>query len=382
MNKTYYIGLDVHKEKAAIAHALEGSREDATYYGKCAASVQNVERTLRKIARKLEVAFGDLKVCYEAGPTGFVLARRLIHLGVECVVIAPTKTERKPGEKIKTDRRDAQKLAKLFRNGDLTSVRVPPASDEAVRDVCRARTDAVDDVKRAKQRLLSFLLRNGYNYQGGTNWTQKHMNYLRHLVLADSNQKIVLEEYIQAVDSGIERVERLELKMRELLEEWEWKPVVEALMAMKGFQIVAAMITISELGDLTRFGHPRQLMAFLGLVPSEDSSGNRRRQGAITKCGNSHARWLLIESAQAYRNSPKVSAALSQRQEGQPGPVKELSWRAQNRLHRRYIKLKARGKQENKVKVAVARELCAFVWELHQLMRDRLPASNQTQPAS
>jgi transposase len=243
-----------------------------------------------------------------------VLARRLIHLGVECVVIAPTKTERKPGEKIKTDRRDAQKLAKLFRNGDLTAVRVPPASDEAVRDVCRARTDAVDDVKRAKQRLLSFLLRNGYNYQDGTNWTQKHMNYLRHLVLPDAAQKIVLEEYVQGVDAGVERVARLESRMRALLEGWEWKPVVEALMAMKGFQIVAAMITISELGDLTRFAHPRQLMAFLGLVPSEDSSGDRRRQGAITKCGNSHARWLLIESAQAYRNSPKVSAALSQRQ--------------------------------------------------------------------
>ena len=157
----------------------------------------------------------------------------------------PTKTERKPGGKIKTDRRDAQKLAKLYRNGDVTAVRVPPASDEAVRDVCRARTDAVDDLKRAKQRLLSFLLRNGYNYQDGTNWTAKHMRYLRHLVLADSNQKSVLEEYIQAVDSGVARVERLELKMRELLEEWEWKPVVEALMAMKGFQMVAAMITIA-----------------------------------------------------------------------------------------------------------------------------------------
>jgi transposase len=237
-------------------------------------------------------------------------------------------------------------------------------------------------VKRAKQRLLSFLLRNGYNYQDGTNWTQKHMNYLRHLVLPDSNQKGVLEEYIQAVDTGVERVSRLETKMLELLDDWEWLPVAKALMALKGFQMVAAMITISELGDLTRFAHPRQLMAFLGLVPSEESSGNRRRQGAITKCGNSHARWLLIESAQAYRNPPQVSAALSQRQEGQPGKVKQLSWRAQNRLHRRYVKLKARGKHENKVKIAVARELCGFLWELHQLLRDRLPASPQIQPAS
>jgi hypothetical protein len=192
MNKTYYLGLDVHKEKIAIACAPEGGGEEPAYYGKCAASVQNTERTLRKLAKKLGVEFRALKVCYEAGPTGFVLARRLLHLGLECVVIAPTKTERKPGEKIKTDRRDAGKLAKLFRNGDVTAVRIPPASDEAVRDVCRARTDAVDDLKRSKQRLLSFLLRNGYNYQDGTNWTQKHMNYLRHLVLADPSQKIVL----------------------------------------------------------------------------------------------------------------------------------------------------------------------------------------------
>ena len=378
MNKTYYIGLDVHSEKTAIAHALEGSREEATYYGKCGGSVPNTEVTLRRLARKLGVEFKDLKVCYEAGPTGFVLARRLIHLGLECVVIAPTKTERKPGEKVRTDRRDAKKLAKLFRNGDLTPVYIPPASDEAVRDVCRARTDAVDDLCRTKFRLKAFLLRNGYRPQGA-NWSQKYMRYLRELVLADPNQKIVLEEYLQAIDTGIERVARLEAKMFELLEEWEWKPVVKALMGFKGFQEVAAMITISELGDLTRFKHPRQLMGFLGLVPSEDTTGTRRRQGAITKCGNSHARWLLIESAQAYRSSPKVSAALSKRQEGQSGALKALSWRAQNRLSGRYRRLKLRGKRENKVIVAVARELCAFIWELHQLMRDALPASNQTQ---
>ena len=378
MNKTYYIGLDVHSEKTAIAYALEGSRDEATYYGKCGGSVPNTEVTLRRLAKKLEVNFKDLKVCYEAGPTGFVLARRLIHLGLECIVIAPTKTERKPGEKVRTDRRDAKKLAKLFRNGDLTPVYIPPASDEAVRDVCRARTDAVDDLTRTKQRLKAFLLRNGYRPQGA-NWSQKYMRYLRELVLADPNQKIVLEEYLQAIDTGIERVARLETKMFDLLEGWEWKRVVHALMAFKGFKEVAAMITISELGDLTRFKHPRQLMGFLGLVPSEDSTGERRRQGAITKCGNSHARWLLIESAQAYRSSPKVSANLSKRQQGQSRVVKELSWRAQNRLSGRYRRLKLRGKRENKVIVAVARELCAFLWELHQLIRDALPASAQSQ---
>lgn len=377
MNKTYYIGLDVHKDSIAIAYALEGSRKDSEYYGTCRGSVQNTERILRKVARKLEVEFRSLKVCYEAGPTGFVLARRLIRLGLDCIVIAPTKTERKPNERIKTDKRDACKLAKLHRSGDLTAVHIPPASDEAVRDVCRARTDAVEDLTRSKQRLKSFLLRNGYR-PTAPSWGPAYMRYLRDLVLPDDNQKIVLEEYLHAIETGFERVARLEAKMRELLEEWEWKPVARALMAFKGFQEVAAMITISELGDLTRFAHPRQLMGFLGLVPSEETTGTNRRQGALTKCGNAHARWLLIESAQAYRNQPKVSALLSKRQEGQPRAVKELSWRTQNRLSYRYRRLKARGKQENKIIAAIARELCAFVWELHQVMKDRLPERTVT----
>ena len=240
MNKQYYIALDVHSEKVAIAYTREGSREEATYYGSCGGSVPNTEVTLRRIAKKLGVDFRDLMVCYEAGPTGFVLARRLIHLGLDCIVIAPTKTERKPGERIKTDRRDAQKLAKLFRNGDLTPVRIPPASDEAVRDVCRARTDAVEDLSRSKQRLLSFLLRNGYRPKG-TRWSEPYFRYLRELVLPDPNQKIVLEEYLQAIDSGIQRVERLEAKMFALLGDWEWEPVVRALMAFKGFKEVAAI---------------------------------------------------------------------------------------------------------------------------------------------
>jgi transposase len=260
--------------------------------------------------------------------------------------------------------RDARNIAKLFRNGDIVEVRVPPALDEAIRDVCRARTDASDDQSRAKQRLNSFLLRNGIRYSGKSRWTPAHMRYLRELVLPDQAQKIVLEEYIQAIDSAIERQQRLADKMKELLKGWEWKAVVEALMACKGFQEVAAMTAISELGDLRRFAHPRQLMAFLGLVPGEYSSGGKRRQGGITKCGNSHARWMLVECAQHYRKAPKVSAALSRRQEGQGEDVKKLSWRMQNRLHSRYVKLKMRGKRENKIIVAIARELCAFLWEL------------------
>jgi transposase len=374
MNKNYYIGLDVHKETIAIAHTREGYRKEPTYHSTCGGSNLAAEGALRKLAKKLGVGFKDLKVCYEAGPTGFVLARRLLHLGVECVVMSPSKTERKPGDRIKTDKRDARKIAKLFRNGDITEVRVPPALDEAVRDVCRARTDASDDLARAKQRLNAFLLRNGIRYSGKSRWTPAHMRYLRELALPCPAQKTTLEEYILAIDSNIERVSRLVESMKQLLADWEWKPMVAALMACKGFQEVAAMTIISELGDLRRFAHPRQLMAFLGLVPGEHSTGTKRRQGAITKCGNSHARWMLVECSQHYRKAPKISSALTTRQEGQPRKVKELSWRIQNRLHKRYVTLKARGKRESKVIVAIARELCAFIWELQNKLDIPIPA--------
>lgn len=377
MKKTYYIGLDVHKESIAIAWTENGSRKTPTYRGECGGSNLAAERTLRKVAKKLGVKLQDLKVCYEAGPSGFVLARRLLQLGVECVVMSPSKTQRKPNEKIKTDKRDAINIAKLFRNGDITEVRIPPALDEAVRDVCRARTDASDDLARSKQRLNSFLLRNGIRYSGKARWTPAHLRYLRHLTLPDPVQNLVLEEYLQAIDSGYERVERLVERMKELLVDWEWEPVVRALMACKGFQEVAAMTLISELGDLRRFAHPRKLMAFLGLVPGEYTSGDKRRQNSITKCGNSHARWMLVECSQHYRKAPKIGAALSKRQDGQPKKVKELSWRMQHRLHKRYVKLKARGKRENKAIVAIARELSAFIWELQNKLNLPIPETTE-----
>lgn len=375
MPHTYYIGLDVHKETIAIAYATGGTREDAVYHGPCGGSVLAAERALRKLAEKLGVEFHDLKVCYEAGPTGFVLARRLVRYGLHCVLMSPSRTERKPNEKIKTDKRDACKIARNFRNGDITEVRIPPVLDEAVRDVCRARTDASDDLSRAKQRLNAFLLRNGFNYSGKSKWTPAHMRYLRELVMPHDAHKFVLEEYMQAIDSGIERVARLVDRMKRLLEDWEWKPVVKALMACKGFQEVAAMTVISELGDLRRFSHPRALMAFLGLVPGEDSSGPKHRQGSITKCGNSHCRWMLVECAQHFRKAPKVGTTLTTRQIGQSKEVKDLSWKMQNRLHKRYVKLKARGKNENKAIVAVARELSAFIWELQVKLHLPIPGT-------
>jgi transposase len=373
MKDTYYIGLDAHKESIAIAYAIGGSRAKAVYHGGCGGSLPATENALRKLAKKLGVKFRDLKVCYEAGPTGFVLARRLIKLGLECVVMAPTKSNRKPNEKIKTDKRDAMKIAREFRNGDIVEVRIPPSNDQAIRDVARARTDASDDLSRSKQRLKSFLLCNGHRYSGSATWGGPHMNYLRGLSLGNPAQQIVLEEYLLAIEHCRLRLDRLIEKMEELLVDWEWKPVVEALMAFKGFKIVAAMTIISELGDLRRFEGPKSLMSFLGLVPGEHSTGGKRHQGAITKCGNSHARWMLIESAQHYRKEPNVSPQLSQRQEGQPVEVRELSWRAQHRLHNKYVRLKARKLKENKAIVAMARELSSFIWELQNKTTITMP---------
>jgi transposase len=218
--------------------------------------------------------------------------------------------------------------------------------------------------RRCRLRLKSFLLRHGYRYQGKANWSAPHMRYLRELVLPHPAMKAILEEYLQGIDAAHDRVQRIEGSMQELLETWRLKPAVQALMAFRGFQRVAAMITVSELGDIHRFAHPRQLMTYLGLVSTEHSSGSRQHLGRISRCGNGHARWLLVECAEHYALPPKVSKELSRRQQDQPQHVRALSWKAQNRLHLRFSRLLARRLQRNKAKVAVARELCGFIWAL------------------
>ena len=373
MNDTYYIGLDVHKETVAVAWA--GSEGQLQFHGNCVSSLRTVEDTLRRLAKKLGTDFKELKVAYEAGPTGFVLARRLRQLGLAVTVAAPSLIPRGAGERIKTDRRDALKLARLHRAGGLTGVHVPDGTDEAIRDLCRARTDAVDDMQRAKRRMTSFLLRNGHHYTGKGKWGAAHLKWLREIPFADPAQKVVLEEYIRTIEEAGASVARLEAHMEQLLANWERKDEVAAVMALKGFKTVGAMIVVSELGDLGRFRHPRQLMGFLGLVPGEHSSGGRRRQGGITKCGNGHVRWMLVEAAHSYRLPPKVSAQLTGRQQGQSREVKALSWRAQNRLSGKYRKLIARGLHRNKAVTAVARELAGFLWEIHQIRGPgKLPA--------
>jgi transposase len=362
MKNTLYLGLDVHKDSITIAIAVNGRNGEVRLYG----TISNDLHALEKALTKIRQAHGGarLEVCYEAGPCGFGIARRLAQLKVACIVVAPSMTPTRSGDRVKTDKRDARKLARLLRAGELTAIYIPESTDEAIRDLCRARTDAVDDRRRSRHRLKGFLLRHGYRYQGKSSWSAAHERYLRELVLPHPAMKVILEEYLQAIAAAGERIERCEVGMRDLLEKWRLAPAVRALMAMKGFQTVAAMILVSELGEVHRFGHPRQVMAYLGLVPTENTSSERRRQGSISKCGNAHARWLLVECAQHYATPPKVSAHLSRRQQGQPNEVRAISWRAQHRLHHRYTRLLGRGLQRNKAMVAIARELCGFIWEL------------------
>jgi len=364
-----FVGLDVHAQNITIGLA-PGDGSAARLYG----TIPNDLHALEKVFAKLRKAHPgvELRVCYEAGPTGFVLARRLGQLKINCTVVAPSLIPTRPGERIKTDRRDALKLARLHRAGELTAVHVPEASDEAMRDLCRARTDAVQDLRRSRAQLKAFLLRNGYRYTGKSAWTEAHQRYLRELVLPHPAQRVVLEDAIAAIAGAGERIARLEEQMETLLVSWPMQPVVAALMGMRGFARVGAMVLVSELGGAWRFDHPRQLMAYLGLVPTENTSDQKRRQGGITKTGNSHARWLLIEAAHHYRLSPKISKELSARQQGLSADLKACSWKAQTRLHHRMMTLLARGKQRNKVIVAVARELTGFVWQLFRLMESRM----------
>lgn len=357
---TLYIGLDVHKDSITIAIAEPGRKAEIRPFGTITNDLHALEKALIRIRKAHPGA--HLEVAYEAGPCGFGIARRLQQLKVPCLVAAPSLIPKQPGSPFKNDKRDSRSIARLLRAGELTAVYVPEPTDEAIRDLCRARTDAADDQRRCRLRLKAFLLRHGYRYQGKANWSQPHMRYLRELVLPHPAMKAILEEYLQGIDSAHQRVQRIEASMLSLLETWRLKPAVNALMAFRGFQLVAAMVTVSELGDIHRFAHPRQLMTYLGLVPTEASSGPRQRLGAISRCGNGHQRWLLTECAEHYVLPPKISKELSRRQEGQSETVRALSWKAQNRLHLRFTRLLARRLQRNKAKIAVARELCGFVW--------------------
>jgi transposase len=299
-------------------------------------------------------------------PCGYWLYRYLTRTGLACLVVAPSLIPRKPGDRVKTDKRDAVTLARLARSGDLTPVYVPDVPDEALRDLARAREDALRDLHAARFRLKALLLRNDIRYAGRANWSAEHLRWLARLVLPTPAQQIVFQEYVRTVSERTDLLRRLEIELLEHAKTWRFAPVVDALQALRGVQFTVAITTIAELGDLTRFDSPRQLMSYLGLTPSEYSSGERRRLGGITKAGNGHARRVLIEAAKAYRHRAKVSEPIQARQQQLPKAICDIAWRAQVRLCGRYRRLLARGKHPNTVAAAIARELAAFMWAIAQ----------------
>ncbi len=354
-----YIGLDVHKDTIAVAAAESGKRGEVREYGK----IVNTPAALRTLVARLTQGGNGLRFCYEAGPCGYGIQRQLTAAGHESVVVAPSLIPRKPGERIKTDRRDAINLAALHRAGELTPVWVPDPAHEAIRDLVRARQAAVRTLRQARQQLSGFLLRHGHHYNRPA-WTLMHRRWLSGLQFEHAAHYIVLEDCIAAIEAASVRRDRLEAHIEAALAEWSLAPVVRALQALRGMALVAAATLIAELGDITRFDNPRQLMAYLGLVPSEHSSGNTRRQGGLTKAGNGAARRMLIEAAWSYRFPARISRDQLLRQETLAKPIRDIAWKAQERLCRRYRKLAQAGKPATVVTAAIARELSGFVWAI------------------
>jgi transposase len=353
-----YVGLDVHKRTIAVAIADEGRGEVRSY-----GTIQNSPEAVAKLVKRLGGGAG-LACCYEAGPCGYGLQRQLVGLGASCIVVAPSLIPRRPGERIKTDRRDAVKLARLLRSGELTAVWVPDAEHEALRDLSRAREAARDARHRTRQQLRSLLLRLGVAEPAGTQrWSQRYWGWLRAVELEQPLQQAVLEDAIEAVDAGTARLKKLEARVKVAATTGRHAPLIAALQSLRGVGAITAVTLVAELGDLSRFDTPRPLMAYVGLVPSEHSSGDSQRRGRITKAGNSHVRHVLVQAAWHYRHAPKLTQALLKRQAGQPTAVTDVAWRAQERLHARYRRLAGR-KGSQKAVIAIARELIGFVWAL------------------
>ena len=360
MSNVRFIGLDVHAETIAVAVAEPHGEVRSL------GVIPNRPESIRKLVKKLGPP-AQLRVCYEAGPTGYVVYWQLTALEVACQVVAPTLVPVKAGDRVKTDRRDALKLARSYRAGDLTAVWVPDAEHEALRDLVRAREAAKKDQLRARHRLGKFLLRQGRRPSTPmAAWTQRHLTWVKTVHFAHAAQEATLLDYLHEVEHVADRIARLEHAIDEAVKAApeRMRAVIDALQALRGIALVSAATIMSEVGELSRFTKPRQLMGYSGAVASEDSSGPRTRRGGITKAGNAHLRRIVVEAAWAYRHRPAVGPALRKRQAPVAPEVKEIAWKAQHRLHARYRALTARGKCNQQVMTALGRELLGFIWAI------------------
>jgi transposase len=355
-----FVGLDVAKARHAVAVAEEGRQGEIRYMGEIGADAESV----RRLVAKLEKRYGQLHFCYEAGPTGYGLYRQLTTLGHSCTVAAPSLIPRKPGDRVKTNRRDALQLARLLRAGELTAVWVPDEAHEAMRDLVRARQVAVDDIRRKRQAVSSMMLRQGRIYPGKKTWGARHVQWLQAQRFDHLEQHLVLQELLLAIRHADERQTRIEAAITEFLPKWSLAPVVAALQALRGINLITAATVMSEVGDLRRFENPRQLMAYLGLVPGERSTGDTVRRLGITKAGNGRVRQALVESAWCYRHAPRTSRSKYYINERISPAVRDIAAKAQTRLCGRFRALSQRGKKLTVTVTAIARELAGFVWAI------------------
>ena len=364
-----FIGLDVHNDSIAVSLAPSDSTEVRRY-----GIIGGAHDDVLKLLKKLQAAHpgSELQFCYEAGPRGYPLCRFIRAHGAGCIIGSPSKVPRKPGDRVKTDRRDADQLARLDRAGELTGIHLPDPQDEAVRDLLRARHQVVTQQHRARQQLKMFLLRHNIRYAGKTPWTPAHLRFLATVKMPFAEQQFVFQETVNVISEAGQRWERYEAQIPSVVAGWRWEPVARALMSLRGLALLNATVLVAELGDLRRFEHPGQLMSYLGLVPSEDTTSDDRKQGGITKMGNGFARRALIEAAWHYREPARMSRGVLARQEGLPQAVTDAAWEAQNRLHRRYRHLTGPGRKKPQVAAAaVARELSGFVWAIGRQVQPR-----------
>ena len=357
-----FVAFDTSKLHNAVAIAEPGRTGEVRFLGE----IETTEAATAKLVRKLAGKYRRLTFCYEAGPTGYGLHRLIKDLGHDCIVVAPSLIPKKAGDRVKTNRRDAVALAKLLRAGELTAVWVPDPRHEAMRDLTRAREAAVEDLTSKRLQVSSLLLRLGRHYPGKKTWTNAHMNWLASQKLEHAEQRIAFEEMLLAVRQAQERVARLEVAIRAAVPDWSLAEVVTALMAIRGFDLVSATAFLAELGDLTRFRTPRELMGYLGLVPSEHSTGDKVKRSGITKAGNRRARRILVECSWSYRHPPRVGKEKLAKVAAAPRAVQEIAWKAQSRLSARYRALTRRGKRPTVVVTAIARELSGFIWAVNR----------------